>query len=35
MAKLRHIALIVTDPEASAKFYQQAFDLKVVGRARR
>ena len=35
MAKLRHIALIVTDPEASAKFYEQAFDLKVVGRARR
>jgi len=35
MAKLRHIALIVTDPEASAKFYEQAFDLKRVGKARR
>ncbi|HXJ00144.1 MAG TPA: VOC family protein [Micropepsaceae bacterium] len=35
MAKLRHIALIVTDPEASAKFYEQAFDLKRVGQARR
>ena len=35
MAKLRHIALIVTDPEASATFYEQAFDLKRVGQARR
>ena len=35
MAKLRHIAMIVTDPEASAKFYEQAFDLKRVGKARR
>jgi methylmalonyl-CoA/ethylmalonyl-CoA epimerase len=35
MAKLRHIALIVSDPEASAKFYEQAFDFKRVGSARR
>ncbi len=35
MAKLRHIALIVTDPEASARFFEQAFDLKRVGSARR
>src|SRR2546423_14576407 len=35
MAKLRHIALIVSDPEASAKFFQQAFDFKRVGQARR
>ena len=35
MAKMRHIALIVPDVDASAKFFEQAFDLKVVGRARR
>ncbi|MDE2475558.1 MAG: VOC family protein [Alphaproteobacteria bacterium] len=35
MAKLRHIALIVSDPEVSAKFFQQAFDFKRVGTARR
>ena len=35
MAKLRHIALIVSDPEASAKLFQQAFDFKRVGSARR
>jgi methylmalonyl-CoA/ethylmalonyl-CoA epimerase len=35
MAKLRHIALIVTDPEASAQFYEKVFDLKRVGSARR
>ena len=35
MARLRHIALIVSDPEASAKFFQQAFDFKRVGTARR
>ncbi len=35
MARLRHIALIVSDPEASAKFFEQAFDLKRVGSARR
>ena len=35
MAKLRHIALIVPDPEASAKFFEAAFDLKRAGTARR
>lgn len=35
MARLRHIALIVSDPEVSAKFFQQAFDFKRVGTARR
>jgi lactoylglutathione lyase len=35
MAKLRHIALIVEDPEASAKFFEQAFDMKRAGTARR
>jgi lactoylglutathione lyase len=35
MAKIRHIALIVPDVDASAKFFQEAFDLQVVGRARR
>ena len=35
MGKLRHIALVVSDVEASAKFYEQAFDLKRVGKARR
>ena len=31
MAKLRHIALSVKDPEATAQFYEDAFDLKRVG----
>ena len=35
MAKIRHIALIVPDVDASAKFFQEAFDLEIVGRARR
>jgi lactoylglutathione lyase len=35
MAKLRHLALIVEDPEASAKFFEQAFDMKRAGTARR
>ena len=35
MAKLRHIALIVEDPEASARFFEQAFDMKRAGTARR
>ncbi|RYY49681.1 MAG: VOC family protein [Comamonadaceae bacterium] len=33
MAKLRHIALSVPDPEASAEFYRQAFGLEIVGKA--
>jgi lactoylglutathione lyase len=35
MAKLRHIAIIVRDPEESAKFFERAFDMKIVGKARR
>jgi lactoylglutathione lyase len=35
MAKLRHVALIVEDPESSAKFFEQAFDMKRAGKARR
>jgi lactoylglutathione lyase len=35
MAKLRHIAIIVPDPEAAAKFFEQAFDMKRAGKARR
>lgn len=32
MAKLRHIALAVPDPEASARFYEQVFGMHRVGR---
>jgi lactoylglutathione lyase len=35
MAKLRHIAIIVDDPERSAKFFEDAFDMKRAGTARR
>ena len=35
MAKLRHIAIIVPDPEAAATFFEQAFDMQRVGTARR
>jgi len=31
MAKLRHIAMSVPDPAAAAKFYCNAFEMKVVG----
>ena len=31
MAKLRHIAMSVKDPEASASFYEKTFGLKRVG----
>lgn len=31
MAKLRHLALSVKDPEASAKFFMDAFDMERVG----
>ena len=34
MAKLRHIAIIVEDPEKSAKFFEQAFGMKRTGEAR-
>ena len=33
--RLRHIALIVPDPEAAAKFFESAFDMKRAGTARR
>ena len=35
MAKLRHIAVIVRDPEQAAQFFERAFDMKRVGTARR
>lgn len=35
MAKLRHIAVIVPDPEKAARFFEAAFDMKRVGTARR
>jgi methylmalonyl-CoA/ethylmalonyl-CoA epimerase len=35
MAKIRHIALIVPDPEVAAQFYEASFELKRVGTARR
>ena len=35
MSKLRHIAVIVEDPEASAKFFEEAFEMKRAGTARR
>jgi lactoylglutathione lyase len=35
MAKLRHIAVIVRDPEEAAAFFERAFDMKRVGNARR
>ena len=31
MAKLRHIAIAVEDPEATARFYEKVFDMKRVG----
>lgn len=34
MAKLRHIALIVEDPEESARFFAAAFGMKRTGEAR-
>lgn len=35
MTKLRHIAMIVPDPEAAARFFEQAFDMKRAGTAHR
>ena len=32
MAKLRHIALHTPDPEKTAEFYKQVFDMVEVGR---
>lgn len=34
MGKLRHIAFIVEDPEASARFFAEAFGMKRTGEAR-
>ena len=34
MAKLRHIAIIVEDPEAAAAFFAAAFGMKRTGEAR-
>lgn len=31
MAKIRHVAMSVPDPAAAAKFYCEAFDMKIVG----
>ncbi len=33
MAKLRHVAMSVPDPEATAKFYCDTFGLQIVGEA--
>jgi len=30
MAKLRHIAIAVSNPEKAAKFYSETFDMKIV-----
>jgi len=35
MAKLRHIALSVPDPEAAARFFEQAFGMRRAGAAMR
>jgi methylmalonyl-CoA/ethylmalonyl-CoA epimerase len=35
MSKLRHIAIIVPDPEEASRFFEDAFDMKVVGTAGR
>ncbi len=35
MSKLRHVALIVSDPERSARFYENAFGMTRCGTARR
>ena len=35
MARLRHIAIIVPDPEEAAKFFESAFDMTRAGEARR
>jgi len=35
MAKIRHIAIVVPDPEAARAFFEQALGLTVAGTARR
>lgn len=32
MAKLKHIAIATQDPDATAKFYRDVFDLQMVGK---
>ena len=34
-SRLRHIAIIVKDPEKEAKFFEEAFDMKIAGKAGR
>jgi len=33
MARIRHVALTTKDPEKTAAFYMQAFDMKEVSRS--
>ena len=35
MSKLRHIAIIVPDPDKARQFFEDAFGMAVVGQARR
>jgi len=35
VARMRHIALLVADPEASARFFEEAFGMKRAGNAGR
>jgi lactoylglutathione lyase len=35
MSRLRHIAIIVPDPEAAAIFFEKAFEMTRAGKARR
>ena len=35
MTKIRHIAIIVPDPEEALQFFEKALDMKKVGEARR
>ena len=35
VARMRHIALLVNDPEASAQFFENAFGMKRAGNAGR
>jgi methylmalonyl-CoA/ethylmalonyl-CoA epimerase len=35
MARIRHIAIVVPDPEAARQFFEQALGLTVAGTARR
>jgi catechol 2,3-dioxygenase-like lactoylglutathione lyase family enzyme len=35
MGKIRHIAIIVEDPETASRFFTDALDMRIVGQARR